>query len=55
LIPEFRLIDWIAIFVFTHIFAVGVYGLLFGGFLGGIIIYFGWELWRLYERWRIEQ
>ena len=55
MVPEFRVIDWIAIFAFTHMFWLGIMGLLYGGFLGGIILFVSWELWGLYEQWRIKQ
>ena len=52
---QFRLVDWIAIVVFTHLFYVGIVSLLFGSFAGGIILFVAWELWGTYERWRIQQ
>ena len=51
----FKLYDYIAIFVFTHLFYYGIMGILYGGFIGGIIVLVTWEFWKLYEQWRINQ
>ena len=51
----FKLYDYIAIFVFTHLFYYGIMGIIYGGFIGGIIVLVTWEFWKLYEQWRINQ
>ena len=52
---QFQPKDWIAIFIFTHLFHFGVILLLVGSWLGGISLYFTWNLWTAYERWRINE
>tara|TARA_B100000902_G_C26783141_1_gene656053 strand:+ start:170 stop:331 length:162 start_codon:yes stop_codon:yes gene_type:complete len=51
----FKLYDYIAIFVFTHLFYYGIMGIIYGGFIGGIIVLVTWEFWKLYEQWRINK
>ena len=48
----FKPIDWIALFVFTHAFYYGIMAMLFGGYIGGIIVLITWELWKKYEQYR---
>jgi hypothetical protein len=51
----FKIYDYIALFVFTHIFYYGIVGILLGSYVGGIILIIGWECWKAYERWRVRQ
>ena len=51
----FKIYDYIALFVFTHIFYYGIVGILLGSFVGAIILAIGWEFWKAYERWRVRQ
>tara|TARA_B100000900_G_C20455616_1_gene665031 strand:+ start:241 stop:399 length:159 start_codon:yes stop_codon:yes gene_type:complete len=51
----FKLYDYIAIAVFAHLFYYGVIGLIYGGFIGGIVLFVTWELWKMYEIWRVQQ
>lgn len=48
----FKPIDWVALVVFTYLFYIGVIGLLYGGFLGGLILFVTWELWTKYLKYR---
>ena len=51
----FKLYDYIAIFVFTHVFYYGIIGMLVGSYIGLFIILIGWEFWKMYERWRVSK
>ena len=53
--PEFRLIDYVAIGIFTYLFYTGIVGLLIGSFVGGLVLFLSWELWNAYLRWRVKQ
>jgi len=28
---------------------------LYGGFVGGVVLFITWELWVMYERWRVNE
>jgi|TARA_B100001093_G_scaffold400268_1_gene387779 hypothetical protein len=51
----FKFYDYVAIAVFTQLFYFGVMGLIYGGFVGGVVLFITWELWKMYETWRVSE
>ena len=48
----FKPVDWIAVVIFTYLFYLGIMGLIYGTFLGGLILFVTWELWTKYLKYR---
>ncbi len=49
-----KIIDYVSIILFTHLFYIGIMGTLYGNWIGGIWLFITWEFWKIYEQYRQE-